>query len=154
MAKLVDTPELQGFAALDAKLAELADPKQQASALRASVSQPMRKVMKKAQANVARLSPGKTPMHRTYKGRLVSAGFASRSLRVKTIMSKDKQRATAMLGVLSEAFYAVQFFELGTATIPRQPWLVPAFESSKKDMVEGIADVLRKRIAKIAAQSK
>jgi hypothetical protein len=132
------------------KLRELASPKEQAAALRASVREPMKQVMKIALANIARISPGKRALHRTYKGRLVSAGFAARNIRLIVVMSKDKQSAWALLGVRKEAFYALQFFELGTAFIPKEPWLLPAFFSSKDRSVQGVADVLRERIEKIA----
>lgn len=132
------------------KLRALASPKEQAAALRASVREPMKEVMKVAQANIARISPGKRELHRTYKGRLVSAGFAARNIRLIVVMSKDKQAAWALLGVRKEAFYALQFFELGTAFIPKEPWLLPAFFSSKDRSVKGIAEVLRERIEKIA----
>src|SRR5690606_28792526 len=87
--------QLEGVAELSAKLSALANPKEQASALRASVRKPMREVMRKAQTNIGKLSPGKRALHRTYKGRLVSKGFALRSIRMIVAMSKDKQRATA-----------------------------------------------------------
>ncbi len=144
--------ELEGVAELSAKLRTLADPKQQAATLRASVRTPMKKVERQARVNIARISPGKTEVHRTYKGRLVSAGFASRSLRTITKMSRDKQSASALLGVRREAFYALQFFELGTAYIPRQPWLVPAFEGMKEQSLREIGIVMRKRIDRIAKQ--
>jgi hypothetical protein len=144
--------ELTGVAALVAQLRELGSPKEQAQALRASVTTPMNRVKAVARQNIAAISPGEADLHRTYKGRLVSAGFASRSLRVETTLSKDKQSATARLGVRREAFYAVQFFELGTAHIPRQPWLVPAFESSQSESLRLVGETLKKRILKIAAK--
>lgn len=146
--------ELEGVAELSAKLRALADPKQQAMTLRAAVRTPMKKVEKRARANIARISPGKAEMHRTYKGRLVSAGFASRSLRTIVKMSRDKQSASALLGVRREAFYALQFFELGTAYIPKQPWLVPTFEGMKDQSLREIGIVMRKRIEKIAKQRR
>lgn len=142
--------DLEGYAELSKQLSALADPKQQASALRESVRKPMNQVKKAAQASIAQISPGKTDIHRTYKGRLVGAGFASRSLRVVVKMSKNKQSATALLGVRKEAFYAVQFHELGTAYISKRPWLVPAFEAQKDPAIRGIGDVLKKRIERIA----
>lgn len=142
--------ELEGYAELSRKLKELADPKAGASALRASVSTPMRAVLKKARANIAAISPGRADSHRTYKGRIVGAGFAARSLKVVTKMSKDKASASALLGVKKEAFYAVQFFELGTAAIPKKPWLVPALLASKDAAIKGVGDTLKKRIEKIA----
>lgn len=143
---------LEGVAELTRKLRELGDPKEQAAALRAAVRTPMAAVKKAAEQNITRLSPGKTALHRTYKGRLVSFGFARRSIRMITKMSRDKQKATALLGVRNEAFYALQFFELGTAHIPRQPWLVPAFAASKDASLRKIGEVLKARIDKIAAR--
>lgn len=142
--------DLEGYAELTKQLKMLADPKQQTAALKESVRKPMNDVKKAAQANIAAISPGKTELHRTYKGRLVSAGFAARSLKVVVKMSKDKQAATAILGVKKEAFYALQFHELGTAYISKQPWLVPAFEAQKDPAVRKIGDTLKKRIERIA----
>lgn len=141
---------VQGTKELSEKLRELASPKEQAATLRAAVRTPMRGVMSRAQANIATISPGKRELHRTYKGRLVSAGFASRNLRLIVKMSKDKQMAQAILGVRAEAFYALQFFELGTAKIPKQPWLIPAFLASRDSNVQGIGEVMRERIERIA----
>ncbi len=142
--------DIEGYAELTQKLAELANPKQQLSALRESVRKPMRQVEEVARANIARISPGKADLHRTYRGRLVGAGFASRSLRTVVKVSKDKTAASALLGVRKEAFYAVQFFELGTALIPKQPWLVPALESSKDRAIQAVGATLKARIEKIA----
>jgi HK97 gp10 family phage protein len=139
-----------GVAELSKQLAELGDPKASAAALRESVRKPMQMVMRKAAANLAAISPGKADLHRTYKGRWVSAGFAARSLKVVVKMSRDKQSASALLGVGREAFYAVQFFELGTAMIPKQPWLVPALESSQDAATRMIGEVMKARIEKIA----
>lgn len=142
--------ELEGYAELSKQLQLLADPKQQANALRESVRKPMQEILKTARANIARISPGKADLHRTYKGRLVSAGFASRNLKVVVKMNKSKTSASALLGVSKEAFYAVQFFELGTAYIPKQPWLVPAFESQKDPAIRRVGDVLKARVERIA----
>lgn len=142
--------DLEGYSDLTKKLAELASPKEGLSALREAVRKPMRGVMKVAQANISKISPGKADIHRTYKGRLVGAGFASRSLRMDVKVSKDKSSASALLGVRKEAFYAVQFFELGTALIPKQPWLVPALEASKEEAIRNVGKTLKARIEKIA----
>jgi HK97 gp10 family phage protein len=143
---------INGVAALTRQLKELGDPKAQAATLRASVRVPMRAVATKARANIASFSPGQTDIHRTYKGRLVGAGFAARNIRVKIRLSRDKEAAFAFLGVAPEAFYALQFFELGTAHIQKQPWLLPAFESSQGAIVEAMGAELRKRIERIAKQ--
>jgi len=144
--------EWEGLAELEKKLKELADPKKQAAVLRAAVREPMKQVMERAKANITAvgISPGERALHKTYKGRLVSRGFALRSIRMITKMSKDKQSASAILGVRKEAYYALQFHELGTSRLRARPWLVPAFEQSKDDAVRDIGFVLRKRIERIA----
>lgn len=142
--------ELIGVAELHAKLRELGSPAENARVLRSALLPPMNRVKSLARANLSAISPGKKQLHKTYKGRLVSAGFASRSLRVKTFVSRDKTRISALLGVVKEAYYAVTYFELGTSRIPRQPWLVPAFEASKSISLSVLVITLRKRIEKVA----
>src|SRR5690606_28668844 len=110
----------------------------------------MKDVMRVARSNISRISPGKQKIHRTYKSRLVTAGFASRNLRMITRMSRYKQMAQSVLGVRKEAFYALQFFELRTAKIPRQPWLTPAFYQSRDRMLAKVGEAMRKRIERIA----
>lgn len=141
---------VQGYEDLSRKLALLASPKDQALTLKASVRTPMREVQKVAAQNLAAISPGERALHRTYKGRLVAAGFASRNLRVIASLSPDKQMAFALLGVRAEAYYVLQFFELGTAMIPRHPWLTPAFYQSREASVRRVGEVMLERIEKIA----
>lgn len=142
------TEPVEGTRDLLLRLRELASPKEGRAALTAAVRKPMAAVRDRAEANIAAISPGKTPIHRTYKGRLVSAGFASRNVELR-VKWDDRGRAFAIVGVLKEAFYAF-FFELGTSTIAAVPWLLPAFESSKNEMVQGVAEELRKRVNRIA----
>lgn len=89
--------------------------------------------------------------HKTYKGRLVSPGFAQRSLRI-IVVANAKEGVYAKLGVRWEAFYAVQFIELGTAKMPARPWLVPSFLSTKEAQLARLSAELEARIKK-AAQS-
>lgn len=115
-------------------------------ALRAAVRAGARAVVKEARA---RIPVGKVA-HYTYKRRVVSPGFAKRSIRAVVVLSKDKQKASASIGVRNEAFYATQFVELGTATAPAHPWLRPALESSSDEQVKLMAESLRKSILKAA----
>jgi hypothetical protein len=46
------------------------------------------------------------------------------------------------VGVQKEAFYAVQFLELGTSKIPKRPWLEPAFRGA----VSAVDAELQKRL--------
>lgn len=144
----MEVSNVEGLRELDAKLKALADPKINSQVLRAGAVAGMRKVLARAKATV----PVGTVAHKTYKGRIVAPGFASRSLRVKGTVSRDKTRAYALLGVRPEAFYAVQFIELGTAKMPARPWLRPAFEASQDVAVAALRDAMVKRLEKILAK--
>ena len=85
------------------------------------------------------LIPVGVDQHRTYKGRTVAPGFAKRSIRVVTRLNKNKTGASASVGVAAEAFYAVQFVELGTAKMPAQPWLRPAYQSTREAQLSALA---------------
>lgn len=139
---------VEGLRELDAKLKELADPKINSAVLRAGAVAGMRKVLARAKGMV----PVGTKAHKTYKGRIVAPGFAARSLRVKGMVSRDRTRAFALLGVRPEAFYAVQFIELGTAKMPAKPWLRPAFEASQDEAVTALRDAMFKRLLKVLAK--
>lgn len=146
--------ELEGARELSAKLTKMADPKKAALALKSSVAKPQQKTARVARANLGRISPGKTLFHRTYKGRIVSQGFAARNVTVRTAINKQKTAAWASLGVRKEAFYAINFFELGTATIGKQPWLVPAFESQRSPALKSMTDDLRKSVLRYTGSAR
>lgn len=97
----------------------------------------------------ARIPQGTEP-HKTYRGRLVSPGFAVSTLHIETSLNKKTGAAVASLGTSREAFYATLFVELGTVNTPAQPWLRPAFEDSQDAMLRQIAVELRARVEKIA----
>lgn len=139
--------ELEGVAELTKKFQELG-----AAATGAALRSAARAAMKPAADRAKALIPVGTVAHRTFKGRLVAPGFARRSIRVVTKLSRDKQKVTALLGVRREAFYAVQFVELGTSKTPAEPWLRTAFESQKDPALRAIGDNMRKRIERIANQ--
>lgn len=124
------------------KLGKLEDGKALRSAGRAAG----RVVAERARALIPK---GDRP-HRTYKGRIVGPGFASRNIRYIASLSKDKQKVTVVIGVRAEAFYAVQFVELGTSKMGKKPWLRPAFQSTIDQQQTALADHLRKVIEKIA----
>jgi HK97 gp10 family phage protein len=87
---------------------------------------------------------------KTHKGRLRTPGFASRNVSRKSRLSRDKRSVRVMLGVRPEAFYAIQFIELGTSRIPKRPWLEPAFRSSLPAVDSRLQSELKKRIDKAA----
>lgn len=94
--------------------------------------------------------PKGTRSHRTYKGRIVAPGFASRNIKIIVQRRSDKKGATAMLGVAKEAYYAVQFVERGTKKMAKQPWLRPAFYETADKQQSTMVAYLNKRFAKIA----
>jgi HK97 gp10 family phage protein len=93
----------------------------------------------------ARLPQGTEP-HKTYRGRLVSPGYAISTLHVEAKLDKRTGSAVALLGVGREAFYAAIFVELGTVHSPAQPWLRPSFEDSEEPMLQQIGRSLKDRV--------
>ena len=67
---------------------------------------------------------------KTYKGRRVAPGFTRRSVAIRAFLARTRDFVKVSLGVRREAFYAVQFLELGTSKIPKRPWLEPAFRGA------------------------
>lgn len=123
------------------------DPRKQVNAIRAAT----RAAVKPTQNIAKTLVPRGTRAHKTYKGRLVAPGFASRNINVNTRVSRDKFRISATVGTNKEAFYVRQFTEIGTRFQSPQPWLRPAYESTKGEMERIFRSALRE---KIIAQAK
>lgn len=91
--------------------------------------------------------------HYTFRGRLVGGGFASRNIRIVTTINKRTGSAEAVIGVRREAFYIVQFVELGTSRMPANPTLVPAFEATQSQALSIVTAQLRKRITRIKSKA-
>jgi len=136
---------LEGVAALTKKLLEMKGALA-ARELRGTAKAAMEEAEHLARARI----PQGTEPHKTYRGRLVSPGFAVSTLHVETYLNKNTGAVGAALGTSREAFYATLFVELGTARTPAQPWLRPAFEESEDPMLRMIASDLRARVEKIA----
>lgn len=136
---------LQGVAQLMRQLEELGLAAN-GKALRAAVRAGSQPVVKRAK----QLIPEGVDAHRTYRGRLVAPGFAKRSIRMVTKLSRDKQKASAAIGVRAEAFYATQFVELGTSRQAPQPWLRPAMEQTQQEQLTAVGASLKKTIDKAA----
>lgn len=136
---------LEGVAELTRKLDALGK-LEEGKALRAAVRAGIKPATERAKA----MAPVGEVAHKTYKGRLVAPGFLRRSIRSVTKLSKDKQKATALLGVRAEAFYGVQFVELGTSRMPASPWLRPAFEATQTEQQKALAASLKKSVEKAA----
>lgn len=141
---------LEGVDALNRKLKEFG-PKLQQRYIRAALRAGMKPVLDQAKANIPVWVPPEhsSGLHRTYKGRLVSAGFAKRSLRIITTQIKDGA-ASALLGVRREAYYVLQYIERGTSKYPAHPWLAPSFKARKDQALKAFADKLREGVEKLA----
>jgi HK97 gp10 family phage protein len=87
---------------------------------------------------------------KTYKGRLRTPGFTSRSIARKSKLSRDNTHVRVMLGVRPEAFYAINFYEFGTSRQPAQPWLEPSFRRSIPAVDTRFREQLKLRIDKAA----
>lgn len=95
---------------------------------------------------------------KTYKGRLVAPGFAKRSVAIRAYLARTRDSVKVSLGVAREAFYAVQFLELGTSKIPKRPWLEPAFRGATaavdarlQERLKALIDRAARRRAKAAS---
>lgn len=137
--------QLEGFEELGKKF-KLLGSLEKGKVIRAGGNTGATAVLKAARGAVPQ---GSRP-HKTYKGRWVAPGFAKRSLAKKVSLSRDKSRMVARIGVKPEAFYAVQFFELGTKHIPKQPWLTRAHEQSRPEVINGFRRGARRAMEKIA----
>lgn len=135
--------QLEGVAELTAQLNAIGKGFA-AKSLRGTVKEALEVAEHKARANM----PQGTEPHKTYRGRLVAPGYALTTLHIETSLNKQTGAAVARLGVGREAFYAVQFVELGTAHTPAQPWLRPAFLESEDEMLRQIGTSMKERIEK------
>lgn len=135
-----------GFDELARKLHTLSDPKEIGKTLKTGVKAAMREPQQKARAMI----PAGVDAHFTYLKRLVAPGFARRSIRVISKVMKGGAAAFALLGVRKEAYYAVQYVELGTAKMAAQPWLRPAFAASKDPMVRALGKDINNWILSVA----
>ncbi len=145
---------LEGFDSLAAALRELRDPKEVGKTLRKGVRAGMREPLKRAR----QLIPVGVDAHVVGrwkgKGRVVAPGFAKRSIRVITKVAKGGQMAYALLGVRAEAYYAVQFVELGTSKMAAQPWLRPAFLGSKDPQLQALGGEINEWIKGLASRHR
>ncbi len=138
--------EVDGLKVLQKQLSQLG-PKTGGNALRTSARNAMRRALLRAEAAAPRRQD--TAPKKTYKGRIVGPGFASRNIRIKARLSRDRRTVSVLLGPIREAFYATQFVEVGkskTHQQPPRPWLEPAFDASQRSVIDEFADQLRKRI--------
>jgi hypothetical protein len=134
-----DTVVIEGLALLTKQLNALAS-LEEGQALKRAVKAGIKQALLRAQQIV----PVGTRPHRTYKGLLVAPGFARDSLRTISTINPEKNIASGILGVRKEAFYILQFIELGTRFYPGEPWIRRALEEARSDCeAEFVASIAR-----------
>lgn len=144
--------ELQGTRALSQQLAALGR-LEEGRGLRSAVRAGIKPALERARATVPvrdTTKPGNDGLKKTYKGNLVAPGFLSRSILTRVYVPRRRKSAFAFLGVRQEAYYGLQFLELGTSRIAKRPWLVPAFSATQSAQLTAVADSLRKTLERIA----
>jgi hypothetical protein len=128
------------------------EPRKQINAIRNAAREAMKPTLQDARSRI----PRGTEMHKTYKGRWVSPGFAARNLNINTYRYKQFLIAGATLGTQKEAFYARAFLEKGVPSrnIAPQPWLRPSYEANRRNMERIFAQALRQKIIDQAKKIK
>lgn len=137
--------QLLGDDKLAQQLAYLANGALTVSILRPTVKKAMEIAYDRAQA----LIPTSAEKHKSYLGHELPPGFAKASIRIITRQRSDKQAVTAIMGVRKEAYYAVQFVEIGTAKQQAQPWLRPSMASTASAQADSVAQDFKTRILKV-----
>ncbi len=72
-------------------------------------------------------------------------GFLAKNITTERQWTRTQDTAVTDVGMTHEAYYG-RFQEFGTSYAPAQPFLRPAFDSTKWDMIAAIDDSLRKSI--------
>ena len=145
MALFSDTSReaVLGLSALQLKLEKL-DQKTAAKAVRGAAVKAVSPVKAKMKAKI----PVGDEAHRLYTGRLVSGGFAKRS--VKHLSKVKYGKVHIWLGTNAEAFYAGQWYDnpissrRGGARAHR--WMQAVFDDNEKNMVDTFAREVAKKL--------
>lgn len=155
--KVEDTRNIKGLKDLAVKLAKL-ETTVAGKQLRNSVSNAVTPIVRKMRLAV----PVGTQMHRTYKDNPVSPGFLKRSIRKRSFFNKRTGMARVFIGVKPEAFYGINFLDLGPHTVsqrdgaPIQPyiirgqsWFKQTFINGRREMENGLRRQLKAKIDKL-----
>jgi|SRR5882762_367567 len=136
---------LEGVAALTKQLIALGK-LDDGKALKAAVRAGIKETLKAAQA----IAPTGTEPHRTYRGLLVAPGFSKASLKIISTINSGHNVASGILGVSKEAYYVLQFWELGTRKQPAHPFLRTALSNARGDSEEALKASLRRAVERAA----
>lgn len=147
--------KFEGFAQVAATLRDLRDPKQTGPVLKKAVRAGMEEPFKRAKE----LIPVGTESHfvgawKGPPGTWAPPGYARASIRVIARADSNGQRAYALLGVRTLAYYAVQFVEIGTVKMAAHPWLRPAFLGSRDPAIRMLGEGINDWIKEVAARHR
>jgi len=82
----------------------------------------------------------------------VRTGALRKSINVKVDRTRDRTGFVATVGFGKDQFYGI-FSEVGTPTQPARPFLRPAMEAKKGEVINSFFAGMLKRINKIAAKA-
>ncbi len=78
----------------------------------------------------------------THGSRGHPAGFLAKNIRAERQFTRSQDTAVTHVGPTKEAYYG-RFLEMGTVYEPAEPFLRPALDETKNDVVDTIAEHLR-----------
>jgi hypothetical protein len=143
--------KVQGWDELDKKFNQLTNIKDMQKVMRSGVVFALTPVVKQAK-NTA---PQGDKAHKTSKGRLVSSGFAARSVKKRTIKGKkgDGFVIKGIVGLSAEAWYATLYstgFSRQGNSFSGDNWLAKSLEQNQGVVFNRFKQKMHKAIAKIA----
>ena len=136
--------KIEGIKELEKKLREL-----QGDAAIKTIRKSMVYATRPTRTEMKAAAPVSTAAHRTYKKRLVTPGFLSRSIRAKTYIEDGV--IVQKIGVEDEAFYGVQFHdEIATGQARPKRWFKNTFIKNTQNIIDRMVFFMKKEIDKLS----
>ncbi|HXI99565.1 MAG TPA: HK97-gp10 family putative phage morphogenesis protein [Gemmatimonadaceae bacterium] len=136
---------LEGVAALTKQLIALGK-LDDGKALKMAVRAGIKETLKAAQA----IAPVGTVPHRTYRGLLVAPGFSKSQLKIISTINSAKNIASGILSVSKQAYYVLQYWELGTRKQPAHPFLRQALSNARGNSESALRSSLERAVDRAA----
>lgn len=136
---------LEGVAALTKQLNQLGS-LEEGKALKRCVKAGIDQALDRAK----QIIPVGTEPHRLKNGLLVNFGYAKSTLHTISTINSAKNLASGILGVGKQAYYILQFVELGTRKMPAQPWIRRALLEARGNCELALRESLAESVAKAA----
>ena len=141
-------PSLEGLAQLTRQLNALAS-LEEGRALKRAVTAGIQPAFHRAQEII----PVGIQAHRLKNGLLVAPGYAKSQLATRSSINGAKNIASGLLSVLADAYYVLQFVELGTRYMPAEPWISRSLLETRDACEAAFVDSIAASVAKAAATS-